>query len=80
MLNFFDNFRAGSQNNRLCQICQLHNDNQNMITECKVIKDEFEGSVHEAVKNIYSQNIVISSVKNIFKAIKLRDSLIVKKG
>ena len=79
MPNFFDNFRAGSQNNRLCQICQLHNDDQNMITECKVMKDNFKGSLHEEVKNIYSQNIVISSAKNIFKAIKLRDSLIMKK-
>ena len=79
MLKFFDNFRAGSANSRLCPLCESHNDNQNLITECSVIKENIKGSLHQEVKNIYSPNIVISSIKSLLKAIKLRDSLIAEK-
>ena len=78
MHEYNDNFRAGSEVGRLCPLCDIHNDNQNLISQCTVIKENIKGDIQQIVTNIYSQNIVITSVKKLAEISALREKLLGK--
>ena len=79
MANFSENFRNRSDVSRLCPLCDLHLDNQIMIAQCKVISDQFKGSVQQILKNIYSQSIVKNSVKELVKVLEYREKIMKEK-
>ena len=78
MHDYNDNFRAGSEVGRLCPLCNIHNDNQNLISQCTVIKENIKGNIQQIVTNIYSPNIVITSVKKLAEISALRENLLGK--
>ena len=72
MHNFHENFRSNIDS-RLCPLCNNHSDSQNDIALCKVIRDNFKGSVHVKTDNVYSSSVSVESVKFISNIISIRE-------
>ena len=73
MNQFADNFRGVLSISRLCPMCNLHNDNQNLLAKCKSITEQFKGSIQSELNDIYSERIVISSAKKLIEVLRFRE-------
>ena len=68
MAPFKNNFK--SQNEDTCQLCNSHQDDQNLVFKCPVIQKEIEPN--EEISNIYSNNISIKLVQTLTKILEIR--------
>ena len=73
MLKFAENYR-GEANNVMCPLCNLHPDSQDMIEQCKIVKEKF--TKPEKCKQIYKENVEVEDAKLLTDIIKLRTETI----
>ena len=73
MLKFAENYR-GEANNVMCPLCNLHPDSQDMIEQCKIVKEKF--TKPEKCKQIYKENVAVEDAKLLTDIIKLRTETI----
>ena len=74
MLGFAENFR-GQNGSRLCPLCSLHADSQDLLASCVIVSEMFEGNIQDDIDNIYSKNLEIKSIKILTRAISVREKV-----
>ena len=75
MHQFFENFRTGLKDSRLCPLCNKHSDSQENLATCEFIKSKLKGGLQYCdIENIYTENVFLKSLKRVTEAILVRFS------
>ena len=75
MLNFGENFR-GSEETKLCPLCNEHKDDQNEIEHCKQMKDKYKNL--ERCKVIYSDSTNQEAIELLSCVVDYRNEILEK--
>ena len=74
MQNFWGNFR-GTDEYRLCPLCNKHPDKQELFSKCYVIRNEF-GDIEKEIKSVQNRRFLTENAKLVVKSLNLREKRI----
>ena len=71
MSGFWGNY-PGNENSRLCPMCRLHPDRQELLSECSIATDSTE-DLKSVMNNIYSQSVTVENARKLVQLLDIRE-------